>query len=420
MKRDLPTAILAALLALGIAAQLAPFRGIPDPAGHTWGPPATPPPAAMHGWWTDQDAARAEAFDRPAMPARLAALLTIIAGLALAYRGLRPEKDRRQPAAGPRGLPAVIGMLALLELGVFLLDKPFLWALYRHALAFGMTALTPGALLGIWLMRLASALFLFIAQGVIIYCLLDIFPRRWWLAAPLALFLLFNALPELIPFAARDPVEELTPLPAGAYRDAVGRILQRDGAAMPIMVSDASRRDNAVNACLGGRAAARYAVFTDTFIARFTPAEAAMAIAHELGHYRHELFFMALRKTSALAQLLAVFGLAYAWRRRAGGAARIPSMRCLVLIILAGRVMALAWMPLDNAIARWDERLADRHALELCGDHAAFAGFLAKGALFNLEPLRPAGRLARMLSDHPDILERWNAAQAAPGGGASL
>ena len=80
-----------------------------------------------------------------------------------------------------------------------------------------------------------------------------------------------------------------------------------------------------------------------------------------------------------------------------------------------GRVMDLAWMPLDNAIARRDESLADRHALELCGDHAAFAGFLAKGALCNLEPLRPANRLARMMSDHPDILERWQAARHAGG-----
>ncbi len=413
MKHRRQIFILLALLVLGMAGQVAPFLGIPGPAGRAWGPPATPPPPALRPWWSDQDAARAEAYDRPAAPGRLAALLTIIAWLALAYTAMRPRRAARPAAGGIRQLPAFMGLLAVIGLGVFLLDKPFLWALYRHARAFGMTNLAPAALLGIWTLRLALALVLWVAQGLVIYCLLNIFPRRWWLAAPLTMWMLFHALPELIPYAPRDPVEKLEQLPAGPHRAAAERILQCDGLRMPLMVSDASRRDNAVNACLSGRAAERYAVFTDTLIERFTPDEAAMALGHELGHYRHEFFFMALRKTSALAQLLAVFALASAWRRRAGGAALVPPARCVVLTFLAWRIVTLGWTPLDNAISRWDERLADRHALELCGTPAAFAGFLAKGALSNLEPLRPASRLARLLSDHPDLLERWEAACAA-------
>ncbi len=405
--------ILLALLVLGIAAQVAPFRGIPDPAGHAWKPPATAPPPALRKWWSDQDAARAEAFDRPGAPGRLAALLTIIIGLALAYTALQPPSSGAPAAAGRRQLPAILGVLAGTGIGVFLLDKPFLWALYRHTRAFGMTSLTPEALLGIWTLRLAMALILWMCQGLIVYALLNIFPRRWWLAAPLSIWLLFHVLPELIPCAPRDPVEKLTPLPAGPHREAAERVLRRDGLQIPLKVSDASRRDNSVNACLSGRAANRYAVFTDTLIARFDPDEAAMALAHELGHYRHEWFFMALRKTSALAQLWAAFALAYLWRRRAGGAGRVPPARCLVLVLLVWRISSLAWIPLDNAISRWDERLADRHAMKIGCAPDAFAGFLAKGALSNLEPLRPASRLGRLMSDHPDILDRWSAAMAA-------
>ncbi len=127
-----------------------------------------------------------------------------------------------------------------------------------------MTNLAPAALLGIWTLRLALALVLWVAQGLVIYCLLNIFPGAGGWRRPLSSTDVVPCLAGINSYAPRDPVEKLEQLPAGPHRAAAGQILQCDGLRMPLMVSDASRRDNAVNACLSGRAAERYAVSWST------------------------------------------------------------------------------------------------------------------------------------------------------------
>ncbi len=111
----------------GWPAERRPFLGIPGPAGRAWGPPATPPPPALRPWWSDRGRrASGGAYDRPAAPTRLATLLAIIAWLALAYTAMRPRRAARPAAGSIRQLPAFMGLLAVIGLGVFLLDKPFL------------------------------------------------------------------------------------------------------------------------------------------------------------------------------------------------------------------------------------------------------------------------------------------------------
>ena len=82
-----------------------------------------------------------------------------------------------------------------------------------------------------------------------------------------------------------------------------------------------------------------------------------------------------------------------------------------LVLVMSG--FGLATMPLANGWSRWRERMADRYAVQMTGQPAAYASALARLADQNLGELDPPRWVELLLYSHPPLGKRIAAARAA-------
>ena len=222
----------------------------------------------------------------------------------------------------------------------------------------------------------------------------------WWpvAAAPLAALAVLG-----IGFVAPVVLEPLFNRFEPLADEALARDLRGLGerAGVPVrevLVADASRRTTKVNAYVSGLGSTRRVVLYDTLLARSTPAELRLVVAHELGHRR----FRHPAKATALAMIGAAVAVVVLWAVLPDPGD--PTVAPLVLLVLS--VLELGGLPFQTALSRRWERQADRFSLELTGDRAAFVEVHRQLATANLADLDPPRWLYRLLFTHPTPPER--------------
>ena len=190
-----------------------------------------------------------------------------------------------------------------------------------------------------------------------------------------------------------------------------------------VRVSDAcewrvSDRTRKANAALTGLGRTRRIIVSDTLLSRYSDDEVEGILAHELGHLvRRDIWRgMALHVAVAGAGLLAASRALAALASPLGWTGESDVAGLPALLLTTGAV-SLALRPLSNAFSRRMERQADRFAIELTGNPAAFASAIERLGEQNLSEERPP-RLARwFFYTHPPAAERVAAAKARLGGG---
>jgi len=75
----------------------------------------------------------------------------------------------------------------------------------------------------------------------------------------------------------------------------------------------------------------------------------------------------------------------------------------------------LVIMPLENAISRWRERMADEYALQTTGKAEAFSSAFTRLANQNLGEVDPERWVVFMFYSHPPLGERITLAQSWKG-----
>ena len=173
-----------------------------------------------------------------------------------------------------------------------------------------------------------------------------------------------------------------------------------------VLVEDTSRRTRKVNAYVAGLGRTRRIVVTDTLLAAAPVAEVRTVVAHELGHRRerHLLLATLLSVVGAVAATIVVWA---TLGTEAADPHRLP------LVLLLGFGLGLAALPPSAAISRRWERTADRYALELTGEHDAFASAFRRLAATNLSDLDPPALVYSLLFTHPTTAERLAAIEEA-------
>ena len=147
-------------------------------------------------------------------------------------------------------------------------SSPKLWLadLLKGVLVGALLGL-PLAALVLWLMRAAGA--------------------AWWLWTWAAWIGFQFLILLLYPTVIAPLFNKFSPLPAGAARDTIERLLARCGfASKGLYVMDGSRRSSHGNAFFTGFGRAKRIVLFDTLLERLEPAEVEAVLAHELGHFR--------------------------------------------------------------------------------------------------------------------------------------
>jgi STE24 endopeptidase len=244
----------------------------------------------------------------------------------------------------------------------------------------------------------------------LIYLALRLTGDSWWLWVAGGL-LLFNVLiANLAPVLIMPLFNKFVPL-GDEHKELEERLLnlakRANTKVKGVFKFDMSKRTKAANAALTGLGNTRRIILGDTLINEFTLDEIETVLAHELGHHVHKdipilIAFGTLSTTLGLfiASLALDYAVSYFSFTSIADIAAFPA---LMLILGA---YGLLTSPIDNAVSRWRENMADDYALQSTGKNEAFALAFTRLANQNLGEVDPEAWVVFMFYSHPPLGER--------------
>ena len=268
-----------------------------------------------------------------------------------------------------------------------------------------------------WLDQLKSTalgLLFAIIGALIVWSLLRSMPQWWWLAAACCFVLLIVVLAHLAPVLLLPVFYTFTPLDRPALVERLVALAERAGArVLGVFEWRLSDRTRKANAALTGIGRTRRILLSDTLLAAHTDDEIEVVLAHELAHHVHHDIW----KSIALEAALMTLGFYAADRALAAAVGHFgilakDDVAAMPVLVLAGGAVSLALLPLANAVSRAHERRADRYALEMTKNAAAFSSAMKRLGAQNLAEEQPSRLVEILFHSHPSIAARLEAARA--------
>jgi STE24 endopeptidase len=244
----------------------------------------------------------------------------------------------------------------------------------------------------------------------LLYLALRLTGELWWLWVAGGLLLFNVLLSNLAPVLIMPLFNKYIPL-GDEHKDLQDRLLKLAERAKTkvkgVFKFDMSKRTKAANAALTGLGNTRRIILGDTLINEFTVDEVETILAHELGHHVHRdipflIAFGTLSTTLGLFIASQALDLAIG-RFGFTGPSDIAAFPALALILGA---YGLLTMPLDNALSRWRENMADDYALASTNKAEAFASAFTRLANQNLGEIDPEKWVVFMFHTHPPLGQR--------------
>ena len=319
-------------------------------------------------------------------------------------------------AAVPLPLPIrVVSFLAIFHLLVDVVVVPI--AFYSGLVlprAFGLSRQSVGDWCLDWLKATILGTVLgVLAGGVFLWSIVTFGPNWWWV---FGLFLsgVVLGLVFLTPYVLVPLFFKMRPLADRVAAERIRRLVRRAGAEISDVCSlDFSRRTAEANAAVIGMGRSRRVVLADTLLTEFSPDEVDAVIAHEIGHHVHHHVQRLLLGNGLL--LWAGLALAAWIAPRALPVLSLPSLAYVPGYPVVFAVAELFLVLVAPALNWWSRRLetdADRFALELTADPAAFMAAMRRLAQQNLVEIRPPRWAELLLASHPALYRRIALAQS--------
>jgi STE24 endopeptidase len=244
------------------------------------------------------------------------------------------------------------------------------------------------------------------------YLLLRRSPRRWWLYAGLSTLPLATFLLVITPVWVHPLFNEFGPLRNQTLEQRILALAERAGIpGSRVYQVNKSVDTKAVNAYVTGIGGTKRIVLWDTLLDQLNPDQVVFVVAHEMGHYvlRHVLMLILMATVLATASFYVIHRVAGRLIGRYAPRFRFESLSdpaSLPLLILLGTAVSLVATPLVLAFNRYQEREADRFALELTRDNRAAATSFVRLQERNLVVPRPGWLYLMWRGSHPPLAER--------------
>lgn len=244
----------------------------------------------------------------------------------------------------------------------------------------------------------------------LLYLALRVTGDLWWLWAAGGLLVFNVLLINLAPILIMPLFNKFIPL-GDEHKELADRLLKLAERANTrvrgVFKFDMSKRTKSANAALTGLGNTRRIILGDTLINEFSANEIETVLAHELGHHVHRdipvLVTYGILSTT-LGLYLASLGLN--WAIGAFGFSSPADVAALPALGLIFGMYDFLTMPLNNAISRWRENMADDYALQSTGKNEAFASGFTRLANQNLGEVDPEKWVVFMFYSHPPLGER--------------
>ena len=239
-------------------------------------------------------------------------------------------------------------------------------------------------------------------------------PDSWWLLATVAFTVLLVALAHLAPVVLMPLFYTFRPLDRPALSARLLSLAQRAGThVLGVFEWQLSDRTRKANAALTGIGRTRRILVSDTLLTEHSDDEIEVILAHELAHHVHRDLWSGL----ALESVLIGVGLFTADRLLTAtsgwfGFTGKDDIAALPLLVLAAGTVSLLLVPVANALSRSHERRADRYALELTENPAAFVSAMKRLSMQNLAEEQPTRMVEWLFHSHPPTSARIAAALA--------
>jgi STE24 endopeptidase len=365
-------------------------------------------------YFSAEEIDRSERYHRPARRVGWAAATVSLGWMAALAFG----PAGRWVASAALDLPRwayALSFSALVVATAAVIRLPFsFWCGYVHEHRWGFSTRTVAGWFGDWLKSLALSTALTCVTMLGLIVLAGRLPQTWPAVAGPAAAGLVIVLSFAGPVVFEPIFNRFRPLDDAALAGELRALADRAGVPVrQVLVADASRRTRKENAYVSGLARTRRIVVFDTLLARGSPGEVRLVVAHELGHWRdrHVVRATALGATGAAIGIVILFFLLRLHPLLDVIHAGSPAdPRIVPFVLLAGAVGGVLVQPFGVAISRRWERTADSVSLELTGDPEGLAEMQRNLAIANLAELTPS-RLAYLFRyTHPAPAERIAAA----------
>ena len=265
-----------------------------------------------------------------------------------------------------------------------------------------------------WVMDQLKGLLVSAPLGLIVlelvYLALRLTGGWWWLWTGAGMLVFSVILSNLAPILIMPLFNKFVPL-GDEHAELAERLMKLAERAKTkvrgVYKFDLSKRTKAANAALTGIGNTRRIVLGDTLINEFSPDEIETVLAHELGHHVHKdiPILMGFGTVMTLGGLY-LASLALHWAAGYFGFAGPADIAGLPALGIVLGAFGLLTQPLDNAISRWRERMADEYALQSTGKAQAFASAFVRLANQNLGEVDPEKWVVYLFYDHPPLGER--------------
>ena len=235
-------------------------------------------------------------------------------------------------------------------------------------------------------------------------------PQSWPAWATLVYVALYATYSLVSPLYIAPLFNQYTQLPDGPARERILSLARANGVpADGVYVRDASRQSVILNASVSGLMGTARITLDDNTVLTTPPAELALVMAHEIGHYvlRHVFKETVLHGlvigvgflfiAGSMRRLLARYGK----RWRVTGAGDVAALPVFWLLFALWGFIAL---PADNTIQREDEAEADLYGLNASRQPLGLAEFMLRDA--DVRPLEQGAFVEWALYSHPTPAHR--------------
>ena len=279
------------------------------------------------------------------------------------------------------------------------------WNFSNHTIKSWLWEQVKAFLVGLILMTLLLGL---------LFWIMALSPRSWWLIAGLAFAFVSVVLATIFPVVILPIFNKYTPIQNKELADPLEKILSEGGLkSSGFFKEDMSRQTKKENAFLAGLGKTRRVVLGDNLMESMSIPEIESIIAHEVGHYKHRHIWKNL--VIGTVQGLVVFFILN-WAMRILFSQFLSSTTWNLTLfpifaILMGGISSFLFGPLSNALSRYFERQADRYALKTIQDREAFMTAMAGLADRNLSNAYPEWWVKFLYYSHPPVGERLKMAE---------
>lgn len=262
---------------------------------------------------------------------------------------------------------------------------------------------------GEWARELAIASGVGLVVGaiffVILYAVIRVSPKRWWLWGAGAVTALLAVMIMLAPIFIEPLFNKYTPMPAGPVRSEILRIAHEQAIpANNVYVVDASRQTKRISANVAGLGPTIRIALNDNLLERSNIHGIKAVMGHEMGHYK----LYHIQKLLAYLAVMTLVGFAIlAWAApkllaRYGTRWKVRDIADPASAPLLYALLALLMVPAGlvfNSIIRIHESEADAFGLAAAKEPDGFA--MTAMQLSEYRKIEPAGWEEVLFYDHP-------------------